>query len=82
VDSFSAKTVIAFEQALGPTERHIQLPQGAFFPGVNWPGSEINRSPPSSDGVWNVWNHNSFPIRFHGVMLNEAQRKHIYTYFS
>jgi hypothetical protein len=65
----------------GPTQLHIQLPQGALSPGVNRPGSETNRSPPSNDGVWNVWNHDSFPIRFHGVMLNEAQRKtHLYLF--
>jgi hypothetical protein len=55
---------------------------GGSFPGVNWPGLEAERSPPSSAVVKNAWNYTPTPpyvftawclikqwVRLHGMML-------------
>jgi hypothetical protein len=38
---------------LGPNQRPVQWVPGALFPGIMWPGSEADHSPPSSVEVKN-----------------------------
>jgi len=50
-----------------PTQPHIQRAPGSF-PGVKWPGSQIDHSPPSSVKVKNWRSYTSDPsIWLHGV---------------
>jgi hypothetical protein len=55
---------------LGLTQPPIQWVQRALSPGVKWPESETDHSPPSSVVVKTVDLYIHFPIRLHGAVFN------------
>jgi len=55
---------------LGPTQPPIKWVPGALSLGVNWPGNEADRSPPSSTEDENVRSSISTPPCLDGMVLN------------
>jgi hypothetical protein len=65
---------IASRSALEPTQPPIQGVPGALSLGVNGPGREADRSPPSGAEFKSTWRYNSTPpIHLHSVVLIYAQ---------